>query len=160
MRKKMHSSSENISRGDSLSPSDLYRIGMQILKLQQLLCHLEENWPENDDNILRQAELRESPQANRAGIKPCLRPKLNLIFFLLWTIRSLLKNFVSFKKMHFTCNQKHVLFIRKMPQLIIAITKWQVLFEQMIMGSYVLLLYFTESSNFLWMRRVLFIFTL
>lgn len=29
MRKKMHSSSENISKGDSLSPSDLYRIGMQ-----------------------------------------------------------------------------------------------------------------------------------
>lgn len=81
MRKKMHSSSQNISRGDSLSPSDLYRIGMQILKLQQLLCHLEENWPENDDNILRRAELRESPQANRAGIKPCLMPKLNLIFF-------------------------------------------------------------------------------
>jgi len=83
MRKKMPSSSENISRGDTLSPSDLYRIGMQILKLQQLLCHLEENWPENDHNILRRAELRESPQANRAGIKPCLMPKLNLIFFLL-----------------------------------------------------------------------------
>ena len=60
MRKKMHSSSQNISRGDSLSP-DLYRIGMQILKLQQLLCHLEENWPENDDNILRRHEASGAP---------------------------------------------------------------------------------------------------
>ena len=160
MRKKMPSSSENISRGDTLSPSDLYRIGMQILKLQQLLCHLEENWPKNDHNILRRAELRESPQANRAGIKPCLMPKLNLIFFLLWTSISLLKNFVSFYKTHFTCNQKHMLFIRKMPKLIIAITKWQVPFKQMTMDLYVLLLYFTESSNFLWMRRIIFIFTL
>ena len=80
-------------------------------------------------------------------------------FSLLWTSISPFKIFVSFKKhfCFFTYNQRNTLFIRKMPQLIIAITKWQVLFNQMAMPwlyKFICVIILLNSNNFLWMRKI------